>query len=113
MPYFSSSIGPSLSGSNRPNAFSNTGLSSSSLVERPVLQNSGKGPEASPKFRIDSQNGAVLASPNHSVELRMSRSPSFVPPDDDRDVCLVLDDFGGRLGRAWRETKEKIPSAPS
>ena len=25
---------------------------------------------------------------------------------DDRDVYLVLDDFGGRLGRAWRETDE-------
>jgi hypothetical protein len=36
----------------------------------------------------------------------MSRSPSIVPETDDRDVYLVLDDFGGRLGRAWRETDE-------
>jgi hypothetical protein len=25
---------------------------------------------------------------------------------NDSDVYLVLDDFGGRLGRAWRETDE-------
>lgn len=29
-----------------------------------------------------------------------------MPPDDDRYVYLVLDDFGGRLGRAWAETDE-------
>ena len=33
----------------------------------------------------------------------MPRSPSTVPEDADRDVYIVLDDFG-RLGRAWRET---------
>jgi hypothetical protein len=33
----------------------------------------------------------------------MPRSPSVVPEDADRDVYIVLDDFG-RLGRAWRET---------
>jgi len=37
----------------------------------------------------------------------MSQSPSIVPEDDNRDVYLVLDDFGGRLGRAWRETNEE------
>ena len=26
---------------------------------------------------------------------------------DDVDVCLVLDDFGERLGRAWRESDEE------
>jgi hypothetical protein len=41
-----------------------------------------------------------------SVELRiMPRSPSIVPENNDRDVYLVLDDFGS-LGRAWRETDE-------
>jgi len=35
----------------------------------------------------------------------MPRSPSIVPEDTNRDVYLVLDDFG-RLGRAWRETDE-------
>jgi hypothetical protein len=34
----------------------------------------------------------------------MHSSPSIVPDPDDRDIYLVLDDFGGRLGRAWRET---------
>ena len=33
----------------------------------------------------------------------MRPSPSIVPGND-RDVYLVLDDFGGRLGLAWRET---------
>jgi hypothetical protein len=36
----------------------------------------------------------------------MRRSPSIVPEQNDRDVYLVLDDFGSRLGRAWRETSE-------
>jgi hypothetical protein len=36
----------------------------------------------------------------------MTGSPSIVPEDDNRDIYLVLDDFGGRLGRAWRETDE-------
>jgi hypothetical protein len=29
-----------------------------------------------------------------------------VPETSERDVYLVLDHFGGRLGRAWRETTE-------
>ena len=37
----------------------------------------------------------------------MPRSPSIVPDDTNRDVYLVLDDFG-RLGRAWRETDEAV-----
>ena len=36
-----------------------------------------------------------------------SRSPSIVPPEANQDTYLVLDDFGGRLGRAWRETDEE------
>ncbi len=35
----------------------------------------------------------------------MPRSPSIVPDHADREVYLVLDDFG-RRGRAWRETDE-------
>ena len=34
----------------------------------------------------------------------MRTSPSIVPGDDDQDIYLVMDDFGGRLGLAWRET---------
>src|SRR5258708_40269719 len=30
-------------------------------------------------------------------------SPSIVPPGNDHDVYLVLDDFGGRIGQSWRE----------
>jgi len=37
----------------------------------------------------------------------MPRSPSIAPSaPDDVDVYLVLDDFGTRLGRAWREMGE-------
>jgi hypothetical protein len=35
---------------------------------------------------------------------RPDQSPSIVPPGNDQDVYLVLDDFGGRIGSAWRET---------
>jgi hypothetical protein len=38
----------------------------------------------------------------------MRSSPSIAPsPPDDIDVYLVLDNFGGPLGRAWRETDEE------
>ncbi|MDI4231474.1 hypothetical protein OZ411_01425 [Bradyrhizobium sp. Arg237L] len=37
----------------------------------------------------------------------MRTSPSIVPPAADQDVYLVLDQFGNRLGRAWRETDEE------
>ena len=33
--------------------------------------------------------------------------PSIVPSSASQDVFLVLDEFGGRLGRAWRETDEE------
>ncbi len=36
----------------------------------------------------------------------MSFSPSIVPSGEDQDVYLLLDQFGRRLGRAWRETDE-------
>jgi len=39
----------------------------------------------------------------------MRFSPSIVPPDRlDRDIYLVLDDFGVRAGCAWRETDETV-----
>jgi hypothetical protein len=44
--------------------------------------------------------GATLA------ELRMRRSPTIVRSSN-QDTYLVLDDFGGNLGRAWRETAEE------
>jgi hypothetical protein len=40
------------------------------------------------------------------VPFMRTASPSIVPPSDDVDVYLVLDEFGHRLGRAWRETDE-------
>jgi hypothetical protein len=36
----------------------------------------------------------------------MRTSPSIAPHGPEQDTYLVLDDFGGRLGRAWRETDE-------
>src|SRR6476619_8249703 len=38
--------------------------------------------------------------------MRNGSSPSIVPPEANQDTYLVLDDFGERLGRAWRETNE-------
>jgi hypothetical protein len=35
---------------------------------------------------------------------RSDRSPSIVPPGNDQDVYLALDDFGGWFGQAWPET---------
>ncbi len=32
-------------------------------------------------------------------------SPSIIPEDTERDIYIVLEDFG-HLGRAWRETDE-------
>ena len=37
----------------------------------------------------------------------MHNSPSIVPETDDREIYLVLDDFGGHLGRAWPEADEE------
>ena len=37
----------------------------------------------------------------------MRNSPSIVPDPDNRDIYLVLDDFGARLGRAWPEADEE------
>lgn len=38
----------------------------------------------------------------------MRSSPSIVPADRlDRDIYLVLEDFGARAGCAWRETDEQ------
>jgi len=37
----------------------------------------------------------------------MPHSPSIIPGDSSgQDVYLVLDDFGGSLGSAWRETDQ-------
>jgi hypothetical protein len=37
----------------------------------------------------------------------MSSTPPLVPASDDHQtIYLVLDNFGGRLGRSWRETDE-------
>jgi hypothetical protein len=37
----------------------------------------------------------------------MRFSPSIVPPSEDNDIYLVLDEFGHRQGRAWREANEE------
>ena len=39
-----------------------------------------------------------------------SQFPSTAVPEASGDTYLVLDDFGGRLGRAWRETDEEATS---
>ena len=37
----------------------------------------------------------------------MLRALSIEPERFDRDIYLVLDDFGARYGRAWRETGDR------
>jgi hypothetical protein len=37
----------------------------------------------------------------------MRASPPIAPYGPEQDTYLVLDNFGGRLGRAWRETDEE------
>jgi hypothetical protein len=39
------------------------------------------------------------------------RTPSIVPHDAERDTYLVLDDFGGRLGCAWRQQRLTVPGS--
>jgi hypothetical protein len=38
---------------------------------------------------------------------RPDQCPSIAPREASQDTYLVLEDFGGRLGRAWRETDEE------
>jgi hypothetical protein len=40
-------------------------------------------------------------------EFVVRTSPSIAPNGVEKDIYLVLDDFG-RLGRAWRETDEEV-----
>jgi hypothetical protein len=64
-----------------------------------------------PRLPFDRYDGAFVetdcrGAANFQLELRiMPRSPSIIPEDTQRDVYLVLDDFGS-LGRVWRETDE-------
>jgi hypothetical protein len=62
-------------------------------------------PQSKPPPEGKAEGGAVLIRKIAWVAYLtvMPRSPSIVPEDADRDVYIVLDDFG-RLGRAWRET---------
>jgi hypothetical protein len=50
-------------------------------------------PKSLRQFAFDRQGSVLSCVP-----------PSIVPQDAERDTYLVLEDFGGRLGRAWRET---------
>ena len=43
----------------------------------------------------------------------MIASPSIFASKPDQDIYLVLDDFGGRYGRAWRETMEADTERPA
>jgi hypothetical protein len=49
----------------------------------------------------------MVESPLVAGASQMSFSPSIVPDGADQDVYGVLDQFGERLGRAWRETDEE------
>ncbi len=41
---------------------------------------------------------------------RSDQTPSIAPREANPDTYLVLEDFGARLGRAWRETDEQATS---
>jgi hypothetical protein len=41
----------------------------------------------------------------------MRNSPSIVPDPEEHKSTWVLDDFGGRLGRAWRRSTRSAPIA--
>ena len=43
----------------------------------------------------------------------MGTSPSIAPHGPEQDTYIVLDDFGGRVGRAWRETDVEATSRDS
>ena len=40
-----------------------------------------------------------------------SRFPPTAVSESSQDTYLVLDDFGGRLGRVWRETDEETATS--
>ena len=48
----------------------------------------------------------MLACLHYCGSVAYAFSPSIVPTGEHQDVYLLLDQFGGRLGRAWRETDE-------
>jgi hypothetical protein len=52
------------------------------------------------------QAAACALESENRMGCAMSRAPSIVPDALDRDVYLVLDDFGGTRGRAWHETSQ-------
>jgi hypothetical protein len=56
---------------------------------------------------LQHQLTAISLNSARDSELRHAetdQSPSIVPPGNDQDVYLVLDNFGGRIGQSWRET---------
>jgi hypothetical protein len=65
-------------------------------------------PNALPKARDNCPDMAFLLESGAGatpVELRMRRSQTILRSAN-QDTYSVLDDFGGNLGRVWRETAE-------
>jgi hypothetical protein len=60
-----------------------------------------------PRMRLAASRRIVCLYRGLSAHL----STQSVPDAFSRDVYLVLDNFGGRLRRSWRETDESTPTA--
>jgi hypothetical protein len=59
-----------------------------------------------PEFRAERSDSRTIASLSRSCVMR--HAPSIVPLDRlDREIYLVLEDFGARAGCSWRETDEQ------
>jgi hypothetical protein len=54
--------------------------------------------------RTDHDFGAPEPRCALPVMWQVRSAPSIVPPGNDQNVYLVLDDFGGHIGQSWRET---------
>lgn len=73
------------------------------MILRPVA---GLAERPRPTRKSSPEAGAV-SLPNDRSEYAYRSSPSIVPADRlDRDIYLVLEDFGACAGCAWRETDE-------
>jgi hypothetical protein len=59
-------------------------------------------------MQLSNEEAAPIQA-ERSAQGQARRHPPSIAPGlpDDVDVYLVLDDFGERLGRAWRETDEE------
>ena len=73
----------------------------------PLALRSPRRQSRSERMARDLPECAVLACLHYCGSVAYALITSIVPSGQDQDVYLLLDQFGGRLGRAWRETDEE------